>query len=168
MDVQALELPAGSFDLVASAFVIHLLERPAAGVAEAYRVLAPGRRFAFTGSSARQPNNHRNDPWRLDALFGEFTRFLPPGGSMGQPIDAADLLADAGFVDLRADPVEIAVPFTGNAMLWRWLMSHGYRAFVEDLPADRRSEFHARVLALPGDDRLLRRRTSIRSGRKPV
>jgi len=53
MDAQALGLATGSFDLVAASFVIHVLDDPAAGVAEAFRVLAPGGRFAFTGASAR-------------------------------------------------------------------------------------------------------------------
>ena len=61
----------------------------------------------------------------------------------------------------------MAIEFADNATLWRWAMSHGYRAFIEDLPADRRDEFHQRVLELPGDDRILRRETGVWSGRKP-
>ncbi|MER7008894.1 methyltransferase domain-containing protein [Dactylosporangium sp. NPDC000555] len=177
MNAQALSLPSDRFDLVASAFVIHILDDPAAGVAEAYRVLAPGGRFAFTGGSARQGNNHRpgKNPTiqtpslggRLDALFEEFAAYLHPNGSMGHMVDAADLLEEAGFVDLHNDRAEVAVAFPDNAMLWRWAMSHGYRAFIEDLPDDRRREFHHRVMELPADDHVLRRTTGIWSGRKP-
>ncbi len=46
-------------------------------------------------------------------------------------------------------------------------MSHGYRAFVEDLPDDSRRDFRERVLAFPPDDRMLRRATGLWSGRKP-
>jgi hypothetical protein len=46
-------------------------------------------------------------------------------------------------------------------------MSHGYRAFIEDLPEDRRREFHDRVMVLSADDRVLRRGTAVWSGRKP-
>lgn len=173
MDVQALSLPTGSFDLVASSFVIHLLDQPAAGVAEAHRVLAPGGRFALTGGSARQLSRRPPAPSsplgaRLDALFIEFARYLPPGGSMGQPVDAADLLDEAGFVDLREDPVGVSISFADPSMLWRWVLTHGYRAFVDDLPEPRRREFQQRVLKLPGDDRLLQRQTSLWSGRKPA
>jgi SAM-dependent methyltransferase len=165
MDAAALTFPAASFDLVAAAFVIHLLDDPAAGVAEAYRVLAPGGRFAFTGGGvAPEPASLGA---RLDALFMEFTPYLPPGGSVGRPVDAAGLLTAAGFVDLREDRAEVAVRFTDNAVLWRWAMSHGYRAFIDDLPADRREEFHKRVRRLPADDRVLRRTTGVWSARRP-
>ncbi|HEY0002326.1 MAG TPA: class I SAM-dependent methyltransferase [Actinoplanes sp.] len=175
MDAQALELPSNSFDLVAASFVIHVLDNPAAGVAEAYRVLAPGGRFAVTGGSAR---HHRDQPGeappeapslgsRLNHLFEEFAVHLPPGGSMGQWVDAAELLEEAGFVDLREDQASVAIPFPDNALLWRWAMTHGYRAFIEDLPDDCRREFHQRVMHLPHDDRVLRRATGLWSGRKP-
>ena len=176
MDAQALAFAEGTFDLVAAAFVIHVLDDPATGVAEAYRVLAPGGRFAFAGDSARRGRGrgHTSTPVdttslgsRLDALFLEFTPHLMPGGSMGRPVDAADLLTGAGFVDLREDRAEVAVEFPDNTVLWRWVMSHGYRAFVEALPDEHRREFHQRVLALPGDDRVLRRTSGVWSGRKP-
>lgn len=172
MDAESLAFADGSFDLVASAFVIHVLDDPAAAIAEAYRVLAPGGRFAFTGGSARTSGNAAPAPvsslgTRLNALFGEFAAYLPPGGSMGVPVDAADLLEEAGFANLREDRAEVAVTFADHAMLWRWAMTHGYRAFVEDLPDDRRHEFHQRVLDLPADDRTLRRTTGVWSGRKP-
>jgi ubiquinone/menaquinone biosynthesis C-methylase UbiE len=176
MDAQALEFPAGSFDLVAASFVIHLLDDPAAGVAEAYRVLAPGGRFAFTGGSARRSRRQSGEASaeapslgsRLNDLFDEFAAYLPPGGSMGRLVDAAELLEEAGFVDLREDHAGVALAFPDNTMLWRWAMTHGYRAFIEDLPDDRRREFHQRVMDLPDDDRILRRGTSIWSGRKPL
>ncbi|WP_407676769.1 methyltransferase domain-containing protein [Phytohabitans aurantiacus] len=38
--MRQLTFRSGSFDLVAASFVIHILDEPAAGVAEAYRVLA--------------------------------------------------------------------------------------------------------------------------------
>ncbi|GIH13030.1 class I SAM-dependent methyltransferase [Rugosimonospora africana] len=176
MDAEALAFASGSFDLVAASFVIHVLGRPAAGVAEAYRVLAPGGRFAFTGGSARSQGAFEAGPAlsesqslgaRLNALFLEFDEFLPPGGSMGHPVDAADLLTEAGFVDLREHRAEATVHFADNETLWRWAMSHGYRAFVEDLPEEHRREFHARVLALPSDNRVLWRPSGVWSGRKP-
>jgi ubiquinone/menaquinone biosynthesis C-methylase UbiE len=168
MDAQALEFPAGSFDLVAASFVIHVLDDPAAAVAEAYRVLAPGGRFAFTGGQRQPaPDQRTSLGSRLNHLFEEFAAYLPPGGSMGQPLDAAQQLEAAGFADLREDHASVAVTFPDNALLWRWAMTHGYRAFIEDLPDDRRREFHQRVMELPHDDRILRRTTGIWSGRKP-
>lgn len=103
----------------------------------------------------------------LDALFARYAAYLPPGGSMGRPVDAAELLDRAGFVDLREDRAGVAVTFPDNATLWEWALSHGYRAFIDDLPEDRRREFRDRVMDLPADDRVLRRATGIWSGRKP-
>jgi SAM-dependent methyltransferase len=171
MDAQALTFPADSFDVVASAFVIHLLDDPAAGVAEAHRVLAPGGRLAFTGGRARNvaPSAAARPTLggRLDALFLEFTPRLLPGGGMGRPIDPAELLERAGFVDVHGTDVEVAIPLPDNETLWRWAMSHGYRAFIEGLPDTHREEFHRRLLALPADDRTLHRVSGLWSGRKP-
>lgn len=169
MDAQALAFPDGTFDLVAAAFVIHVLEDPAAGVAQAYRVLTPGGRFAFTGGGAGgggvEPTSLGS---RLDALFAEFAAYLPPSGGMGRSLDPAQVLAAAGFVDIRQERVSVAVPVPDNATLWRWAMSHGYRAFIEDLPEQRRRQFQDRMLALPDGDRTLRRESGLWSGRKPA
>ncbi|MBV1850855.1 class I SAM-dependent methyltransferase [Catellatospora tritici] len=175
MDVQALALPEGGFDLVGSSFVIHVLDDPAAGVAEAYRVLAPGGRFAFTGGSARTGGgggapsvaDETSLGSRLNGLFGRFAAYLDPDAGMGRPVDAADLLEEAGFVDLREDSAQVAITFRDGEMLWQWAMSHGYRAFIEALPDDRRQEFYRGVLELAEDDRVLRRTTGVWSGRKP-
>lgn len=163
MDAQALALAPGTFDVVVSSFVIHVLDDPAAGVAEAFRVLAPGGRFVMTAGGKLPAGLSA----RLDALFLEFSAYLPPGGSMGQPLDPAPMLAGAGFAALREEFASVAVPFGDNEMLWRWALSHGYRAFIDDLPEGRRAEFRERVLALPADDRVLRRTTGLWSGVKP-
>ncbi|GHJ46806.1 methyltransferase [Catellatospora sp. TT07R-123] len=171
MDAQALALPDASFDLVASSFVVHLVDDPAAAVGEAYRVLAPGGRLAITGGSARSRGGSPHDPTalgsRLDALFIEFSGHLAPGSEFGRPIDAAELLEQAGFVDLREDQAGVAIPFADTATLWQWAMSHGYRAFVEALPDEHRERFHRGVLALSDGDLVLRRTTPIWSGRRP-
>lgn len=176
MDAQALAFPSAGFDLVVAAFVIHVLDNPGAGVAEAYRVLAPGGRFALTGNSSRTQGERPDDPalvdtrslgTRLDELFAEFTAYVQPGGSMGHPIDPADLLTEAGFVDLHEDRVVVTVHFADSQELWRWAMSHGYRAFIEGLPEERRCEFRARMLSLASGEPVLCRGTGVWSGRKP-
>jgi SAM-dependent methyltransferase len=169
MDAEALTLPSDSFDLVAAAFVVHLVERPEAVLAQAYRVLVPGGRFAFTGGTGgvgRPSEDGLAD--RLHALFGEFNQFLPPGGGMGRPIEPPDLLRGAGFVDLQQTRAESAVRVADPPTLWRWVRSHGYRAFLDDLPAPRYAEFEARLLALPLGDGILRRAATVWSGAKPT
>ena len=161
MDAQDLGLPASSFDLVASAFVIHVLDRPADAVAGAFRVLAPGGRFALT-SGGRPTSGFVAG---LDALFAEFSAYLPPGGSMGAPLTPTELLAD--FADVHEVFVDSSVHIPDNDVLWRWVMSHGYRAFIEDLPPDRRAEFRSRVLDLPLGDGMLRRSSGLWIGTRP-
>lgn len=172
MDAQALAFADAGFDVVASSFVIHVLDDPAAGIAEAYRVLRPGGVFAFTGGSSRSaggPAPFAADELgvRLNELFGEFTPYLPANGSMGTPVDAAEALEQAGFTDLTEKYAEVAIPFPDTETLWQWSLTHGYRAFIEDLPDDRRAEFRDRLLALEAKDLVLRRVSGVWSGRKP-
>lgn len=162
MDAEALAFADGRFDLVAAAFVIHLLRDPGQAAAEAYRVLTPGGRFALPMGS--RPIGELSA--RLDELFAEFAQYRPTGAEFGRLISAPDLLTAAGFTDLREDRATVDVPVADNPTLWRWMLSHGYLAFVEALPDDRRVEFHQRVLALPPYDRALRRATSVWSGRR--
>src|SRR5262249_35908621 len=138
MDAEALAFAPDSFDIVAASFVIHLLDDPAAGVAEAYRVLRSGGRVALTGASAcsravREEGETRSPSLAasLDALFAEFAARVPPGAGMGRPVDAADLLVNAGFRQVNEDRVAADVRFPDAESVWRWVMSHGYRAFVE-------------------------------------
>ncbi|MEV7623459.1 class I SAM-dependent methyltransferase [Actinoplanes sp. NPDC089786] len=156
-----LPLPAASFDLVAAAFVVHVLDDPAAAVASAHRVLAPGGRFAMTGGG------HPSSGFvsGLDDLFATFTPHLPPGGSMGALRPPAALLA--GFDDVHEVIVTSEVHIPDNDVLWRWVMSRGYRAFVEDLPPGPRASFEDHVRELPLGDGMLRRSSSLWIGTKP-
>jgi hypothetical protein len=61
---------------------------------------------------------------------------------------------------------EVTVDVPDNETLWRWMMSHGYRAFVEALPVPHRERFRQRVLHFPPYDRALSRTTWVWSGRK--
>jgi hypothetical protein len=125
-------------------------------------VLVAGGGFALTTGS--RPAGELST--QLDALFTEFAGYRGPGSEFGWPIAPVELLTAAGFVDIRSEEAAVDVPVPDNSTLWRWAMSHGYRAFVEALPDERRREFQDRVLALPPYDRALRRTTSVWSGRK--
>jgi trans-aconitate methyltransferase len=67
---------------------------------------------------------------------------------------------------LYEDRVVVAVNFPDKQALWRWAMSHGYRAFIDDLPEERRGEFRPRFLSLLSDDLVLRRATGAWCGRR--
>lgn len=147
MDAAALNLPDAAFDVVVATFVLHLLDDPAAAAREARRVLRPGGLFAFA-----MPGPHVDPSIRLDEtirLFAEYAKYLPPGGSMGAPFDEPAVLAAAGFTDVqeRLYTFEVAVP-DGNAF-WQFTLTHGTKKFVDDLPAERRSQFEDEIRALP-------------------
>jgi ubiquinone/menaquinone biosynthesis C-methylase UbiE len=167
MDAQDLELADDAFDLATAAFVVHLLDGPAACVAEAYRVLAPGGRFAMTDGAAPAQVAPGAIQDAIDALFAEFNKYLPPGGSMGRPVDARETLEQAGFVDLEARHAEVSLPVPDGDALWSWALSHGYRAFIDDLPAEHRDAMRERMREIPGPDAVLQRATSVVIGRKP-
>ncbi len=167
MDAQRLGFADAAFDLVTAAFVVHLLEDPARGAAEAFRVLAPGGRFAMTigaAPSATEPGAVQN---AMDALFAEFSAYLPEEGGMGSAFDPRRLLEEAGFVDLETRHVEIAVAVPDGDVLWAWALSHGYRAFIEDLPEDRREEMRLRMRAVPGPGAVMQRAGPLLIGRRP-
>ncbi|MHB1473826.1 MAG: hypothetical protein ACYCV4_09400 [Dermatophilaceae bacterium] len=65
---------------------------------------------------------------------------------MGIELDVADLLTRAGFVDVTWTSVEVCLEAPDAQTYWDWTLTHGMRAFVDDLPADRRAEFRDHML----------------------
>ncbi|WP_051325708.1 class I SAM-dependent methyltransferase [Glycomyces tenuis] len=167
MDAQDLDFADGAFELVTAAFVVHLLDDPARGAAEAFRVLAPGGRFAMTiGAAPLRPEPTAIQD-AMDALFAEFSAYLPPEGGMGSAIAPQELLAEAGFVDVETRHTEVVIDVPDGDVLWDWALSHGYRAFIEDLPAERREEMRLRMRVVPGPGAVIQRANPLLIGRKP-
>ena len=111
-DAEALPFPDGSFAAVVSNFGIHHLPHPAAALAQAHRVLAPGGRVAFTVWA--RPD--RNIAWQLlfDAVRRhgdlEAARAPPPGGSVNSEDDCRAALGAGGFRDIDARLVRQSWP----------------------------------------------------------
>jgi len=106
-DAEALPYADRSFDAVLSNFGIHHVPSPEKAIAEACRVLHLGGRIAFTTWAAPA----ENIAWRL--LF-EATRehgdpaaakTPPSGGNLGTTDAVLRLLREAGFDDIRAEPI---------------------------------------------------------------
>jgi SAM-dependent methyltransferase len=159
-DAAALPYAEAGFDVVTAGFVLHILSDPAAALAEIRRVLRPGGLVAFTVVGPPPPDFEPDDS--AGALFAEFARYLPPGGSMGAPFDAPAILDRLGFIDVTGEHLRVELPLAGPETMWRWIESHGTRKFVDDLPPERRAELRDRIIAdLSGRDPLVLRRTAL-------
>jgi ubiquinone/menaquinone biosynthesis C-methylase UbiE len=147
MDAAALEFPDATFDLVVAGFVLHILPDPVAAVAEVRRVLRPGGQFAFTipGRADGSP-----DPWPdpPNDLFLEYRKHQIAGtGYRPNDADSEELLARAGFANVARQTLETAIPVRDGETYWRFTRSHGEGAAIDGMPADKRAEFHDRVVA---------------------
>ena len=169
MDAAALKFPDATFDLVVAGFVMHILPDPVATVAEVRRVLRPGGRFAFTIPGR---SDGSGDPWPdpLHDLFLDYRRHQIAGSGFGpNDADPAELLDQAGFVDVSWQTLEIAIAVPDGATYWRFTMSHGEGAAINGLPADKRAELHDRIVAAVDEagGTTLRRSAALAIARRP-
>ncbi|MBM2622119.1 methyltransferase domain-containing protein [Actinoplanes sp. LDG1-06] len=147
MDSARLDFPDATFDLVVCGFAIHIVADPEATLREVIRVTKPGGRVAFTVPEA----GDTTDP--LVDLYAEYRQFQQDGdGRHGNDFDIED--GFPGLVDLRAEPLDIAIPVPDGETYWQWSRSHGSGRFIDGLTPFRRAEMHARLLErmveLPG------------------
>lgn len=148
-DARAPEVPAGSFDVVASSLVLFFLPDPGAAVRAWTDLLVPGGRLGITTFG------EQDERWLgLDAAF---TPYLPPAmldartsGRRGPFADDAgmeDLLTAAGVDDVRTVHRTVTATFRDPDQYVTFSWSHGQRAMWEAVPP----EDHASVLGLLTD-----------------
>ena len=134
MDVQALEVDSGSFDVVLCSFVLHLLPDPAQAAGAMVRALRVGGRCV-----AASPTGARPDWEFLGPLFGDYAKRA--GVPMVMPFrpdfDLAGLLAAAGLDVTVAVTERVEFHFADEQTWWDWAWTQGMRALFEALtPAD--------------------------------
>ena len=140
MDASAPELTAGAYDLVVSSLVLFFLPDPAGALLAWRDLLTPGGRLAVATFGDRHPG------WvALDAVFRPY---LPPSmldarttgaaGPFSSDEGVEQLLAAAGYEQVRTVGRDIAVTFVDVDEWYAFSWSHGQRAMWEAVPeADR-------------------------------
>ncbi|HXH13382.1 MAG TPA: methyltransferase domain-containing protein [Alphaproteobacteria bacterium] len=101
---EALHLPfdAATVDTVMSSQVYEYLDDVAGGLAEMFRVLKPGGRVLIHGTDGGTLLWHSSDPDRMTRLMASWDRHL---ADPHLPQTLGRKLSDAGFKDVRAEPV---------------------------------------------------------------
>jgi SAM-dependent methyltransferase len=136
-DAEQPDFPAGAFDVVLGALVVFFLTDPVAALRRYATLLAPGGRLGFTTFA-------RNDP-NFEAAMRSVAAFVPGGvpkrgtrqGPFGSADGIAELLAAAGYAapDISERTYETRFRDAEEWLSWTW--SHGGRATLERVPADR-------------------------------
>lgn len=112
LDLERIEEPGSSYDVVLCREGLMLVPDPARGVREIARVLRPGGRFAIAVWGPRERN-----PWLglvFDAVGSVLGAPVPPPGVPG-PFSLADatalglLLADGALTDIAVDELDVPV-----------------------------------------------------------
>jgi ubiquinone/menaquinone biosynthesis C-methylase UbiE len=136
-DANAPAAPGAMFDLVASSLVLFFLSDPLAALRAWREVLHDGGRLGVTTFGPL------NDEW--NAVEQLLRSYLPPeqldprsntGGPFSSDAAMAQLVQDAGFVEVRTASTTIEVRFEDPDAWYRWSMSHGQRQFWESIPAE--------------------------------
>jgi ubiquinone/menaquinone biosynthesis C-methylase UbiE len=135
-DAAAPDLPAASFDVIASSLVLFFLPDPAAALRSWTQLLVPGGRLGVTTFGPQDP--------RWKAIDSVFTPYLPPAmldartsgqrGPFASDEGVAQLLRDAGLSEVRTAHRTIEAVFRDAEQLLDFSWSHGQRAMWEAVP----------------------------------
>ncbi len=115
---EALPFEDDTFDGVLAQLVLHFVSDPALAARESRRVLRPGGTMAacmWESPDGMQMLRHFWDAAQaLDPAVGDNTRTV----RFGRPGEIAELLEDAGFVDIRESTLTVETAYSDFAELW--------------------------------------------------
>jgi ubiquinone/menaquinone biosynthesis C-methylase UbiE len=159
--------PTGSFEAVLAGLMLFITPDPAAVLASAHRLLAPGGRFALTSFGPADPA--WEGPVRAALAFAEpqqsvrdWTTNKGGNGLLDTPEQIAALLEQAGFGDVETEDDEDVAVYRDPEHWWASVWNSGRRAaLLELIPAERiedaRKAAFAELEPLSGDGGLTRR-----------
>jgi SAM-dependent methyltransferase len=131
-DAESLHYGDASFDAVACAFGMLHFPRPGKALAEAYRVLRPGGRFAFTVWAA-PPRNKFFGAIADTVIKHSDMRASPPKGPnqfmLSDPMVCAALMDAGGFTDIEATDVACEFEFRAPGDMLEFMKKCAVRAF---------------------------------------
>ena len=131
-NAQSLDIDDGSFDVVLSQMVLHLVPDPPGAAAEFLRVLVPGGR-CVTSVPSGAPG------WEfLGEILGTYgPRAVGPMTVPFRPdFDLRAVMVEGGFEIVGDEQVEIRFHFPDEQGWWDWGWSNGVRALYEILSPD--------------------------------
>lgn len=109
-DAEALPFAEQSFDAVVCNFGIHHFGQPDKAIAQAYRVLVPGGRYAFTAwcPPDKVKVNLRQIVWEALEAHGDPDVVLPPAPlEFSRPEENERVLSASGFIDAKVAELRI-------------------------------------------------------------
>ena len=133
MDAQYLALPDAAFDAAVASFSLMFCPEPDRAAAEVRRVLRPGGRLAgAVWCPAEECEHTAVSTVALAAAGGAHPPGVPTGQSLAEPGLVAELLAGAGFRDVRVERLRFALRYPGAEALWRAIAV----IYEDRIPAD--------------------------------
>lgn len=136
-DAEDPDFAPGSFDVVLAALVLFFLPDPAVALTRTATLLAPGGRLGFTSFAGNDPIFES----AMGALAGFVPGGLPPRNERQGPFGSVDgitaLLAAAGYATPDVTERSYETRFASPDEWVTWVWSHGGRAVLERVPADR-------------------------------
>lgn len=141
MDASAPDLAESSYDLITASLVLFFLPDPATALRAWRALLRPGGRLGVSTFGEQDP--------RWEAIDEIFVPYLPPRlldartsgstGPFGSDDALAELVAAAGFDNVRTVGFELTADFSDVETWHRWSWSHGQRAMWLSVPEPERA-----------------------------